>query len=628
MKNLTNSLLLAIYFSFLGFILTKAQANLCIVSYRSKIDPTKLIDPNVFKVRLLSTGKPGQVLLGFESDNEGKLMPVWADSKDFQSIRHVQTNGFFGATGWNHLREAILVRAKFSQHSILNKRKDNEQVFPEEIEKHLLQGSILETDQPQGPLTYERLIELINSIKEEWHVLMMAASPNENESMTKMEGRTGVILKNGIPFGASFKNEGEVVLEQKGIGLPAGGYQNPIRTTHGNISGGVSGVTANQEFSVGQNLKDLTRVRIPLIAEYEGLFGKQGVVFRWAPGTRRSSFSYPEEGKYDSSTSYLKSHASDLSVILGKTIVQIISRGYLPRLHMENFVVSANSKKVDLTDFADIHPLSKLVRSIEFIPNLISHLDFLLEKNYVNLGYDFDKKAFISSIISESDFLGLPQSSLKKKSPSLQKTPGHIENALGDSQNENIRYVIFRAVAAGLSRSLGQNPVAIKHQLKMEEFKEQLKRSFSAYRSSFQQLEISFSNLNGRSPRDMDEYDRKIYRSYEEALLAKRMVWTLEGAETYLNKPEFRNNYREYLKRFSVSYVNASNGPNESIPGGIDRIPEFKKIIESQRKLVISYDLLWRSYEVTGQEKMASYYRDILEELFNLSPLEYLERYQ
>lgn len=627
MKKMTNSLMLTINFFFMGFTPIKTNANLCLGLYGSKLDPIKVINRDIFKQRILSTGKQGQILLGFEANDEGKLMPIWADTKEFHSIRHVQTSGFFGATGWNPLREALLVHVRHINHNILGLRKDRSQAFPEEIKRHLDSGNILETDKPEGPLTYERFIEIINSEKEEWHVLMMAASPNAAEGMTKMEGRTGIILRKGVPFVASFNNGEEVILEQKGVGLPEGGFQNPIRSTHGNISGGASYTSAIQEFDVGQKVKDLTRVRIPLALHYKGTFGDQGVVFRWSPGTRRSSFSYPREKKAGS-VSYLEAHARELSALLGKTVVQVISRGYLPRLHMENFVVSANSKKVDLTDFADIHPLSGLVTSVDFIQNLISHLYFLIERNDVNLGINFDKKAFISSIVSESDGLKLPQSPLKEVSQLHQLPPEYIKNALGDKQNEIILYAIFRAVAVGLTRSLGKNFIDIKHNLNVEEFSKQLNSSFSKYRSDFKQLESSFSLIKSLSPREMDNFERQILQSYEEAIVAKRMEWSLDGAESFFKSQEYLKNYKEYLKSFSVSYVSTANGINLRIPGGIDRIPEFKIVIEAQRKLIISYDLLWRSYKETGQEKMASYYQHKLEELFNLSPLEFLEKYK
>ncbi len=611
----------------MGFTPIKANANLCLGLYGSKLDPIKLLNREIFKQRMVSTGKRGQILLGFEANDEGKLLPVWADTNEFHSIRHVQTIGVLGATGWNPLREALLVHVRHINHNTLSLREDRGQAFPEEIKRHLDSGNILETDKPEGPLTYERFIEIIDSEKEEWHVLMMAASPNVAEGMTKMEGRTGVVLKNGVPFVASFNNGEEFILEQKGVGLPEGGFQNPIRSTHGNISGGTSFASVMQEYAVGQDVKDLTRVRIPLALHYKGTFGGQGVVFRWSPGTRRSSFSYPREKKAGS-VSYLEAHARELSALLGKTVVQLISRGYLPRLHMENFVVSANSKKVDLTDFMDIHPLSRLVTSVDFIQKLISHLHFLLERNDVNLGINFDKKAFVSSVISESDGLKLPKRPFKEV-PLLHQLPSeYIQKPLGEKQNEDIRYAIFRAVAVGLMRSLGKNFIDIKHNLNVEKFNEQLNSSLSKYRSNFEQLEESFSDIKSLSPREMDAFEKQTLRNYEDALVAKRMDWSLAGAELFFKNQEYLKNYKEYLKSFSGSYVSTSNESNLRIPGGIDRIPEFKIIIEAQRNLVSSYDLLWRSYEETGQRNMASYCLKKLEELFSLSPLEFLEKYK
>ncbi|MCB9026046.1 MAG: hypothetical protein H6625_07000 [Bdellovibrionaceae bacterium] len=595
-----------------------------------------LLDPNIMKQRILSSGRKGQFLVGFQQDSLGRIQPIWSEAAHFLSLRYVpHSGGIFGAKGWNDLRESVLVGLDFHHQKESRIYKSTEQVFPENLKVLLKQGLVPETNYQKIYPSYEVISDLIKTDEDlankSWNVLMVAASPNPDEAMTKMEGRTGVTLYGGIPMIRKFASGHEQILEAKGIGLPEGGFKKPIRATHLNISGGISYESSKREFYVSGKLSDITEVSVPLIVNFVREYGAQGLVFRWTSGTRRSSFIYNPRS---SAPFFMEKYAKELSQYIGKTVAQVMIRGFVPRIHMENLVVSENPWRANLTDFNDILPLAKFFSFDWDTDKLFDMIDILINKNEYNLSTRFDKKEFLRGLVEECDRAGLPKISFEPELADGLRQDKVIYSKQSElyikfASDVNIQYVLQRLLPVGIVKSMAGREAVILHNLDVEQITNKLEDSLSEGKNEFTQLReqsiIIRSQLFGGRP---DEYETNILTDYENARVRNDLGWSMEGARKKFSQPQFRDSYRNYLASFALNYSSENYEPKFFIEGSIEKIPELKTIIDIQKELIMRLDILWNAYKHMSDKIMAERYYKKLTELLNCDPIEFLEKYQ
>ncbi|MCM2280181.1 MAG: hypothetical protein NDJ89_19100 [Oligoflexia bacterium] len=179
----------------------------------------------------------------------------------------------------------------------------------------------------------------------------MLSAIGEDGYYTRIEGRTGILLKDGLPVIVRRKDTGEeLVVELKGAGQSTamGGYKSDKDR---GILGGLQKVPGLREFErLEKTVMPGTVSNNPLagaLSAFDGPYGPQALLVRLAPGTVRATFSGAAFRGRAEATNRI---AHGMGAAWGRHL----ANGDVPLSHPENLIVSQDYTRFFETDMSDI----------------------------------------------------------------------------------------------------------------------------------------------------------------------------------------------------------------------------------------------------------------------------------
>jgi hypothetical protein len=271
-----------------------------------------------------------------QRDDQGRLMPVWSDSVEFESLRPLSDEQ------WKPRRRMETVPAEWivspsDPGSLTMQTPVVTDWVPDVIKNRLLQGQTLVTRQAADV-----------QAEGDW-ALLMPTSPDESPERS---GRTGVVLFQKRPVIVAVNGE-EFVLEAKGVGTYDYGFDG--------FSGRATIREASEEFNRLWNRFE-HNIRSPQSSFQDVMpaawtaYGEQwGLLMRFTPSTRRTSYVI-ETLTIDG--------ISGRMFGLGRAIGELFLDGYLLESHPENFLV-VHEDVITGTDYFDVHPIRDYPRTLD-----------------------------------------------------------------------------------------------------------------------------------------------------------------------------------------------------------------------------------------------------------------------
>lgn len=281
--------------------------------------------------------KQRDVLFGFMRDSSGKIQPLFSDSSYFESIRNILEP--FNPKPFNPKREIRVIPLKVEKVDMLGISKSEDwEGIPSDIKDIFDKGNILVTS---------------DSGTDSHYSLLMVVTPQDKTK--KSEGRTGVLLKNGLPIVIDINGK-EFIVEIKGVGNAEGGYDYDYKF----LRGGAQVSQTDVEFMNLENNRFLNRnynkgnvVRSLCNMHFDRGHGPQGYLIRLSPGSIRGSHANNNVLEFVNQDRY----SERMSYCMGKQMAEFYSQGLIPCSHCENLITLDTGNDFIFTDYSDILPI-------------------------------------------------------------------------------------------------------------------------------------------------------------------------------------------------------------------------------------------------------------------------------
>ncbi|MFC1624390.1 GNAT family N-acetyltransferase [Candidatus Omnitrophota bacterium] len=304
---------------------------------------SKVINAEVLKRRFDRAKGQGDTLLGFMRDKSGKIQPLFSDSPNFESDRDINIL----AGTYNPKREIKLISLKIEKVNAMEASKSSDwDVILNAIKDIFDKGNILVTSESGTDTPYS---------------ILMAVTPADGSD--RSEGRTGVLLKDGLPIVIDI-NGVEFIVEIKGVGNPDGGYDYSYKF----LRGGAQVDEADAEFINLENKRSLSKdhdqgntVRAVANMHFDRGYGMQGYLIRLSPGSIRGTYSYNKALSFVDQDRY----PEKISYCMGKQMAEFYSQGLVPCSHPENLIVVDSGSDFIFTDYSDILPIYRFPGELE-----------------------------------------------------------------------------------------------------------------------------------------------------------------------------------------------------------------------------------------------------------------------
>ena len=199
--------------------------------------------------------------------------------------------------------------------------------------------------------------------------VLMAVTPTNEIRLS--QGRSGVLLKDGLPIVVSINGK-EFVVELKGCGNADGGFAYEDERLRGGVSPSASESefnnleaqrTGNVKFAAGKTVRALANI------QFDSPQGRQGYILRLSPGSIRASY------RFDDSFSFWKKPrwTRRMACAMGNEMGEKLAHGLVLLTHVENFIADNKGSEYYLTDFSDIRSLIQFPTEIEGVRLSLFH---------------------------------------------------------------------------------------------------------------------------------------------------------------------------------------------------------------------------------------------------------------
>ena len=292
------------------------------------------------------------LLIGFMRDSEDRIQPIFSNSSEFQSTRELESQDgivLFG-TGWNPEREAreiplAISGKKDNIHFTRLDKTDDWEMLPDEIKEILDNGNILVTS---------------SKVNNGYSVLMAVTPADE---WHRSEGRTGVLLKDGMPIVVRIEDK-EFIVEIKGVGNAEGGFDGDYKF----LRGGIQIEESEREFNslemkrkIGKSFNQGEAVRAVAHINFNIDDREQGYLIRLSLGSVRATYNKNVAFGTLERAERIRRVAYDM----GRQMAEFFSEGFIPCSHPENLIAVDTEKKFIFTDYSDIIPIDAFLTELE-----------------------------------------------------------------------------------------------------------------------------------------------------------------------------------------------------------------------------------------------------------------------
>ncbi|MBF0571999.1 MAG: hypothetical protein HQL12_09045 [Candidatus Omnitrophica bacterium] len=289
------------------------------------------------------------ILIGLTRDSDGKIQPIFSDSGELRSNR--EFNGIWGL-GWNSNRQVqeIPLSVLGVTKSQVNKTGYWDSI-PKEIADLFESGKILVTSNKPAK----------NGPTKSHYSVLMAVTPESGNH--KSEGRSGVILRNGLPVVVNIEGK-EFILEIKGLGNAQGGFDADYHF----LRGGAQPIESQREFESLQMIRKTKGDSVRAVAEINfSVDGReQGYLIRLSPGSIRAT--YEDNPALSIKDEEQSKRVRQISRDMGKQMGEFFSQGFIPISHPENLIDVNGGERFIFTDYSDILPMNIFPTEIEGHP--------------------------------------------------------------------------------------------------------------------------------------------------------------------------------------------------------------------------------------------------------------------
>lgn len=378
----------------------QVRDNKVVISERVPTSPEYMssFDPSNLEKRFRRPD--GMSLIGFERAYDGLIIPIFSESNsltEFRDMRSYQADVFSGfdpkvaGAAKRIAMEVPLYPIKIK--SILKTDKLNIDILPDELKNLILSNHTLTTVPSLRSIAPKFQSPDIYPDYQNYTALIIGDNSGQ--------GRTGVLMKNGIPILVRIKAK-EYFIEIKGVGLASQAYIEEMihpRMTFSTRLGRANHEQVIREFegynvisTLDQNNERLSRPIIGLeLPEYsareqifEGVVTTRsaqfsGQIFRLAASTRRLAYSDNSAfGKrYSQRPILLKKAQEYYGKIIARLRVQPVSNAFIHNSpHPQNFIYFPLTDDFVITDFSDIHQVEPRAYLRFKLPDIDQYLIF------------------------------------------------------------------------------------------------------------------------------------------------------------------------------------------------------------------------------------------------------------
>ncbi len=298
-----------------------------------KLSELESVEDSEVRERFESARQEGDLLVGLSRDGDGKIQPVYSKGREFRNVVNADSATF--KAQWTDLRSVEEIPLAFTlMDEVSMETSVDWEMVPEDLKEYFLSGAVLVTSS--------------EDIGEDYSVLMSVTPP---EIGTRAGGRTGIVLKNGMPLIFSLNGQ-EFFLELKGVGTPEGGYD--YEDSFRGIRGGLTAGEAKREFDALQQYGTFTLegyeketlVRVIASIQFEHKTNKQGYLLRLSPGSIRATHEGELIEKKDE-----KSWVQQAAYGYGKALAYQFVQGRIPLTNPEKLITINQGQRFVLTDF-------------------------------------------------------------------------------------------------------------------------------------------------------------------------------------------------------------------------------------------------------------------------------------
>jgi hypothetical protein len=302
----------------------------------------RTIAPEELAQRYARTPGFGGILIGFVRDQHFKIQPVFSDTAAFESRRDGSLPTVYWQSDqlWNYARESRIIPLDIRPGLTRQQLTQDWEVLPLELRELLERGSGFITSTDPDASAYS--------------VLMAVAPAGDGHPLG---GRTGILLKDGLPIVTSIFNK-EYVLEIKGVGHAEGGFNYAMDYREGSPQGTLALRQGTAEF---ENLEHLRQVdaqfskgnsvrAVGLFEWHPGIDPhgfQQAMLFRFSPSSIRASFTGNDSFDALWGTDRWNESAYQLMYQVGR----LLGLGIMLRTHLENLLIWVGHST--MTDFSD-----------------------------------------------------------------------------------------------------------------------------------------------------------------------------------------------------------------------------------------------------------------------------------
>ncbi len=305
---------------------------------RDKSKSLKMVPSQEIRQRFAALKTPGrETLMGFMRDAGNRVQPVFSNGATFQSTREITH------TGWDPRREMkVLPLAALDQRNGIRlkaiHKTDDWDVLPDDLKTLLEQGSVLVTapaDQGSG------------------YAVLMAVTPESR--FRKTEGRSGVLLKDGLPIVVESDGK-EFVVEIKGLGNAEGGFDPDYPFLRGGAQVSETAAElaslemirgARRAFGEGETVRAVADINFLVQGRL------QGYLIRLSPGSVRATYNDNMAFQFEIPEAQKVEH---IARDMGRQMAEYFNEGYIPASHPENLVAVNGGERFIFTDHSDIVP--------------------------------------------------------------------------------------------------------------------------------------------------------------------------------------------------------------------------------------------------------------------------------
>lgn len=295
-------------------------------------------------------------LVGFIRDADDKIQPIFSSFVELQSNREVETSIVVGTPQWNPEREMRVIplseygKKEGVRFTEFDKTADWN-FLPANLKAIFESGNLLITTADPAA-------------DNKGYSILMAVTPETR--LNKSEGRTGVLLKDGLPIVVEVNGK-EFVLEIKGVGSADGGFDSDYYFLRGGAQvseserefGGLEIMRGSaRRFNEGNTVRSVAKIHF-----YVG-DRKQGYLLRLSPGSLRATYNAnPDVGYPDHKSEGIR--VKKTAFVMGEQIGEFFSMGLLPYSHPENLIVVDQGRDFIFTDYSDVIPIHELPAELE-----------------------------------------------------------------------------------------------------------------------------------------------------------------------------------------------------------------------------------------------------------------------